>query len=651
MTQRTSILIVEDDRIIARSLQQMLRDLGYDVWAVASSAEEALARASERVPGLALMDIRLPGQLDGIAAAAILRERFDVPIVFLTAHADEDTLERAKLIGPHGYLVKPVKPEELRSAIEVAVCRHDMERRLREREQWFSTTLRSIADAVIAVDLAGNVAFMNPAAEALTGTTAAETHGKPVRLALNLVGVEETPLERALRSRQRVDLVEGQLVNLRDGSVHMVADSAAPVLDGSEHLGAVMVFRDITEQRRIRQQLELADRLASLGTMAAGVAHEVNNPLTVVTGNVDFIAQELDALRADAEPPSASRAEEDQRWAGIDSALDDIRSAAQRIARIVSDLKAFSRPHPASASRADVSRCIDWALRATSRELRHRAQVVTQIETLPPVAMDETRLGQVLINLLVNAAQAIPPGNADAHVVTVKAHATSQAEVAIEVRDTGPGISKDALSHIFEPFFTTKGGSVGTGLGLSICHGIISAAGGRIDVSSTVGRGTTMRGTLPVAPASEPAPPLPSSHGQFVRGKLLIIDDEPIVLSVLGRILRDHDVQCLTHAQAALDLLASGESFDLIFTDVMMPTMTGMEFYAQLRDRHPELTRRVIFLTGGPLGAQLDEFLRTVPNRLISKPFDVGTLREAVQRLLRAQAAREATFRGKAANG
>ena len=638
MTQHTTILIVEDERIIARDLQQTLQELGYDAWGVASSAQEAITLASERIPDIVLMDIRLKGATDGIETAAVLRERFNVPIIFLTAHADAATLNRAKRVEPHGYLVKPVKTDELRSAIEVACYRHQMERRLQEREQWFSTTLNSIADAVIAVDLGGNVTFMNQAAELLTGTTAEKALHRPAREALRIIGEGDSPLERALRNGERVELSEAELMNLSTGTVHVVADSAAPVLDKSVHLGAVMVFRDITEQRRLRQQLELAERLASLGTMAAGVAHEINNPLTVVTGNVDYIAHELWDLQAEDKSTSAPSPHHQEQFRRIDAALVDIRSAAHRIASIVSELKAFSRPELLPTSHADVSRCIDWALRTTAREFKHRAKVVTEASPLPPVAIDETRLGQVLINLLMNAAQAIPPGNANANVVTVTAAATANAQILIEVRDTGSGIPRQDLAHIFDPFFTTKAVGVGTGLGLSICHGIVKAAGGHIEALSEEGRGTTMRVTLPVANTSKSPPASRPTNEQIVRGKLLIIDDEPAVLNVLARILRNHDVRAVADAQAALDLLDAGERFDLILTDLMMPTMSGMAFYEKVLVSHPEFARRVAFLTGGPCGSKFEAFLRTVPNRSIAKPCDAPVLRETVQRLLRAQA-------------
>ncbi|HEV7553935.1 MAG TPA: response regulator, partial [Kofleriaceae bacterium] len=174
-----SVLIVEDERIVAKDLQQTLNGMGYDAFAIASSADEALRRASERCPDIVLMDIRIKGARDGIETATILRERHDVPIIYLTAHADEATIDRARNSEPYGYLMKPVKLAELRSAIEVSIHRHEMERRLRERERWFSTTLQSIADAVVAVDSSGNINFMNGAAETLTGVVAADAVGHP----------------------------------------------------------------------------------------------------------------------------------------------------------------------------------------------------------------------------------------------------------------------------------------------------------------------------------------------------------------------------------------------------------------------------------------------------------------------------------------
>jgi PAS domain S-box-containing protein len=220
-----------------------------------------------------------------------------------------------------------------------------MERRLRGRERWFSTTLRSIADAVVMADLAGKITFMNAAAEALLGVNLKEALGRPAHEVMQVGDGEwklDTPLERALRDRAPVHVAEVSLGS-DDGSRKVIADSAAPVMDDNEMLGAVMVFRDVTEQKRLQKQLEVADRLASLGTMAAGVAHEINNPLAVVAGNAEFVLEDLVGILASLAPGPDAREPE------VRTAIDaqrDIFSAASRIARIVSDLKAFSRSEP-----------------------------------------------------------------------------------------------------------------------------------------------------------------------------------------------------------------------------------------------------------------------------------------------------------------
>ncbi|MEZ5283273.1 MAG: response regulator, partial [Vicinamibacterales bacterium] len=225
-TEARSILIVEDERLVAMDIQQTLNDLGYDAASVASSAEEALACAEAQRPELVLMDIRINGSRDGIETAEALKARFDVPIVYLTAHADESTLQRAKATAPHGYLLKPIKAAELRSVVEVSLFRHDMERRQRVRDRWFSATLESIADAVVTVDLDGRVAFMNPVAEALTGVPALDSIGRPVGEVLRFVagtpGAGELPVLQALRERQVVILPEGQLVNAVTGEQRVV---------------------------------------------------------------------------------------------------------------------------------------------------------------------------------------------------------------------------------------------------------------------------------------------------------------------------------------------------------------------------------------------------------------------------------------------
>jgi len=630
-----SVLIVEDERIVAKDLQQTLAGMGYDAFAIASSADEALARASARCPDVVLMDIRIKGQRDGVEAAEILRAQFDVPVVYLTAHADDATIERAMLTGPYGYLLKPVKAAELKSAIEVSVYRHAMEKRLREREKWFSTTLRSLSDAVMTVDLGGNVSFMNPIAEQLTGVQAASAIGRPAREIMQLVHAEHTfsPLDQALAQGRTVHIPEAALAGPGASTPTVVSDSAAPVIDDGQLLGAVMVFRDITEQKRLQTQLELSDRLASLGTMAAGVAHEVNNPLSVVVANASFVQDELKALLFELEQGKGAGEASVPRLREAVAAQAQIQAAASRIARIAADLKAFAEPTTVTATGADVARALDWALRTTAHEFRHRARVITHLARVPAVALDETRLGQVLVNLLINAAHAIEPGDAERNEVNVSVR-TAGERVGFEVSDTGSGMAPEVLKRVFEPFFTTKPVGVGTGLGLSICHGIVASAGGSLRAESRIGRGSSFHFELPLAKPTniEPVAPLTEPALQR-RGRVLVVDDEAMVLSTIGRILREHDPVCVDSPKKALELMDQAP-FDVIFTDLMMPDMTGMDFYEELLRTRPEAARRVIFLSGGVVNPRVKDFLATVPNRRLEKPFRTETLKSLVQQAL-----------------
>jgi PAS domain S-box-containing protein len=641
MSARTprSILVVEDERIVAMDIQQTLRDLGYDAFAIAASSDEAVCRASERCPDLVLMDIRIKGERDGIETAQLLKNQFGVPVVYLTAHADEATLERAKVTEPFGYLVKPVKSAELRSVVEVSLYKSEMDKRLRARERWFSTTLRSIADAVVAVDLGGTVTFMNPVAEQLTGVLATDAIGRPVREIVRLTDTEHSfsPLDEALQQRTTVHIREAELTT-HITEPRTISDSVAPVVDEGRMVGAVMVFRDITEQKLLQKRLEMSDRLASLGTMAAGVAHEVNNPLAVVVGNVSFVHGELAALLETLEGGGTPTPDAVTSLREALTAQSEVQASAERIRRIIAGLSAFSRPAPTTVAHADVRQVVEWALRTIAHELRNRAHIVKSLADVPPVAIDETRLGQVLINLLVNAAHAIDPGNAEHNEVLVSSRLIADGRVAIEVRDSGCGIAPEVQKMIFEPFFTTKPVGVGTGLGLSICHGIAASVGGSLDVESSVGHGSVFRLVLPAVNQANAAPRIsapPSRVEPSVRrGRVLVIDDEEMVLSTIKRVLGEHDVVCVDSARKALKLLETEPAFDVIFSDIMMPDMTGVEFYEALLQRRADVAERIVFLSGGALTARVADFLAVVPNTCVQKPFQVDRLRAVVQRML-----------------
>jgi len=280
---------------------------------------------------------------------------------------------------------------------------------------------------------------------------------------------------------------------------------------------------------------------------------------------------------------------------------------------------------------------LDSTLRLAHNEIKHRAQLRRDYHKVPRVLANQARLGQVFLNLLVNAAQAIGDGpQRDAEIrIAIVPHASGM--VAVEVRDTGPGIPPAAMRRLFTPFFTTKPVGIGTGLGLSICQRIIQGFGGAIEVESAPGDGATFRVLLCAAPAPGPAdapgapPPTPAPRPAGAaarRGRVLVVDDEPLIGSAITRGLRrTHDVVSVMSAREALDLFAAGERFDLVLCDLMMPGLSGLDFHDELARAHPEDAARIVFLTGGATTPAAEEFLERSHSQVMEKPFEMDQLR------------------------
>lgn len=637
------VLVVDDERLVAREIAEDLEELGYEVAATASTADEALTLAREKRPDLVLLDVRIRGPRDGIDAAAALRDRFGIPVVYLTACSDTETLTRAKSTDPYAFLVKPVSPTELHSTVEIAMNRARIERTLSEQFHWLSTTLRAIADGVVCVDQRGHVTFLNPTAERLTGWTLQEAAGRPWDDVLVLLD-EDTrssrrgPLNEVLSQRTAAMLPEGTLLRSQDGTLYAIEDSAAPILSADNALmGAVMVFQDVSEKRQLKRQAELNDRLASLGTLAAGVAHEVNNPLSYIIGNQLFAQGELAEiapLLANVEPEIQSAIKD--KIESVMAALRDASSGAERVRSITSDLKMLGRSNPQRHRTLHPHAVLDGALKMTASRLSERARIVREFGECPVIRGDEVRLTQVFVNLLLNAAHAIPTGQAEQNEIRIITRTSSRGGAEIEIRDTGSGISKELIPRIFEPFFTTRGLETGTGLGLSISHGIVSSLGGSIEVESRVGAGSSFRVLLPAATGVSSFPPPPPRPALMSgRHRLLFVDDERILLDALTRALEArYDVDRATSAANALALFEEGREYDLIVCDLMMPNMTGMELFRTMEARFPEHALRTVFMTGGAFAQGTQEFLNATRRRMLEKPFSNEQLFEFLRTCL-----------------
>ena len=341
--------------------------------------------------------------------------------------------------------------------------------------------------------------------------------------------------------------------------------------------------------------------------------------------NVHVAAQDVESL-AESLGPSIAFDE-------LREELHDASSCIERIRDIVRDLKIFSRSQEEKTAPIDVQRVMESTLRMAWNEIRHRARVVKIYGEIGPVEASEARLGQVFLNLIVNAAQAIPEGRVEKNEIRITTTKGSDGNIVIEIADTGPGIPPDVLTRLFTPFFTTKPIGVGTGLGLSICRRIVTSFGGSIDVESRVGKGTVFRVVLPpaVSPEDDASPAAPIAAAARRRGRILVVDDEQVIVKVIQRILAAaHEVVALTDAEVALARVRAGERFDVILCDLMMPQVTGMEVHAELLKIDRGQAERMVFLTGGAFTAAARAFLDETPNFRIEKPFDHMQLRALV---------------------
>jgi signal transduction histidine kinase len=394
-----------------------------------------------------------------------------------------------------------------------------------------------------------------------------------------------------------------------------------------EHANREIALR-LSELKRTQEQLVVADRRISLGRLAAGVAHEINNPLAFILGNLEFLSREVAELRA-----YGGRGERPERGLReVAAAVDQAAQGAERVRQIVRGLKAFSRNDDDARAPTSLASALESAIGMAGHEVKHRARLVRSIGAAPRVDASEVRLTQVFLNLIVNAAHAIPEGASERHEIRVSLRTDERGWAVAEVADTGAGMPPEVLARLFEPFFTTKPMGEGTGLGLSISHGIVTGLGGSITVRSEVGAGSTFSVALPPSAWQEAAkvsaPPEPA---RVPRARLLVVDDEPLVATAVKRALaRHHDVEIAGSAADALERIRRGERFDRILCDLMMPGMGGAEFHAELSRLDGQLADRVTFMTGGAFTESAREFLERSRQPWLEKPLDLQQLRRIV---------------------
>jgi PAS domain S-box-containing protein len=402
---------------------------------------------------------------------------------------------------------------------------------------------------------------------------------------------------------------------------------------------ALVLIRDVSDARRMREWIYRNERLASVGSLATGVAHEINNPLTAVVVNADFVQETLLQCEEDAgllarsadERVSAAGTRIRERLDEAGEALRDVALGAQRVAEVVRELKAFASPADDATGSVNLEEVLEAALRLVNNQIRHRATLNREFAGVPSVWGNATRLEEVFVHLLVNAAQAIQAGSADKNEIRVSAGLAEDGRVVVAIGDTGAGIPPHTLERIFDPFFTTKPVGTGTGTGLAVCQSTVSSYGGEITVQSGA-EGSTFRVWLlrtDDVPKCSPTLPLPVSVAR--RARIAVIDDDALASRALQRLIGGvHDVFLANQADAVLELIDGGARFDLILCDVMMPVTTGVEFHKRLTQMNPELAARVVFLTGGVFAEDTRKYLSTLENPILEKPVDAAQIHQLV---------------------
>ncbi|MBF0536758.1 MAG: response regulator [Nitrospirae bacterium] len=483
-----AVLVVEDDVLIARGIQESLRGLGYTVMAIVSSGEDVLQYLTQRRPEMALpdvilMDIRLQGKMDGIETAGHIRDQYDIPLIYLTGSADEETLQRAKITEPFGYMLKPFEDRELHSNIEMALYKHKLQRKLRESQQWLSIILNSIGDAVIAIDVNGNVTFMNPAAQYITGCPEEKTYGRPLSEVFTIKRNDNSEMFtlKSLINNEMIDLTDHVLL-LPNGQLLTIYGSASPIKDDNDgFMGIVITFQNLTELRQVQERLSnQRERFISV------LIHDLKTPLIAISGYTKRFL--LGKAKNDEDKVKIV--------SNIQNISDYLLSTIEETSRLLkekADLNSFS-PQYLQFNKiltAAIMNCLP------EMESRRVSLIVNNHETVHhsniahiTMSGDQRQLITMIENLLGNATKYAKSS------IQVSCYKEGM-NVRLTITDDGPGIEDFYIDKIFDPYYQVPGSLKGTGLGLYSVKKVVENHKGSICVKSFVNVGSTFEVTLP----------------------------------------------------------------------------------------------------------------------------------------------------------
>jgi PAS domain S-box-containing protein len=613
------IAVVEDEFVVALDMQRVIERAGHIIAGVFSSAEDLLARFAEVAPDLVLMDIKLKGAMDGIEAARTIGELHEVPVVFLTAWADDSTIERALPTGPFGYVTKPFEERDLRSSIELALFRSAMERRLKESEERYRKLFHEGISGNFLAERDGRIVEANQAFIGLLGLSAAD----------GLPPLPELFPDRAAWDAFSAALDEsaslsGAEISLRrsDGREALVIANVS--LGSSGRIQGAL--SDATERKELEERLGASQKMEAIGRLAGGIAHDFNNILTAIMGYANLLS--VDA------PPDPVIAED----------IEGIKKASARAANLTKQLLAFSRRQAFAPKVLDLGSLVADMEKMLVRLLTPETRLsVSRVPGELLVVADSSQIEQILINLVVNARDAMPGGGV-IDLALRRERIESSRRVGLdtlargdylilEVRDDGMGIDPAIQGRIFEPFFTTKGRDKGTGLGLAMVYGIAKQAGGAVSLVSALGKGACFSVWIPAARATQAQEPQPL-EGQGChdhrRATILLVEDDAEIRGLALRFLERAGHTLLAAASPGEALLIAesyGRTIDLLLTDIVMPLMDGVSLSRRIRRILPKA--KFLFITGNPERAAERE-----GSSLLLKPFSEEGLLAAVDAAL-----------------
>jgi PAS domain S-box-containing protein len=633
------VLIIEDSEDDALLLVRILRRSGYDLtYERADTAAAMNAALDKQAWDIIIADYTMP-EFSGLDALTVMNGRgLDLPFIIVSGSIGEDVAVVAMKAGAHDYILKgnlarliPAVERELRE-VEVRQARQQAEETLGLLESGVQQLEEAIVITTAEFASPGpRIVYVNDSFIKMTGYTREEVIGNTLAL-LQRSKAEQFILEDSRARLSKGEAVSRETTNYRkDGREFISEWHITPIRNQQGNVThLVSIQRDITERRRAeaelqqqREALHQSEKLATMGQLLAGVAHELNNPLSVVMGQAALLRQSIRSKR------QMERA-------------DKIVQAAERCARIVNNFLALARQRPPERHPVYLNQVVREAVELLAYPLRvDSVEVYFDLaEGLPVLRADAHQLHQVVVNLVANAHQAMRETPLPRRLTLATGVAESGGRVWLEVRDTGPGIAPEVYERIFEPFFTTKPPGVGTGLGLSLCQGIVAGHGGVISAVCPEAPGAVFRVELPVeAPEAAAVQVAQGIVQPMVRGKrILVVDDEPGISGVLAEVLQldGHVVETVANGEAALAKLQE-QAYDVIVSDIRMPELDGPGLYWEMERRDPSLLHRVVFLTGDTLNAGTREFLEQTGVPCLSKPFALSDVREIVQRILQAQ--------------